>query len=143
MFFCNQFGFRPKKSTVDALVHITETIRHDSTHGYKRPVAIFLDLEKAFDTVDHSILIKKLESYANRGYLLSCLSSYLEKRSKIVEVRSSITAALPLNCGVPQGSVLEPLLFIIYINDLHHVCQNSKVFHFADDTSVLFERNDA
>ena len=58
LFFCNQFGFRPKKSTVDALVHITETIRHDLTHGYKLPVAIFLDLKKEFDTVDHSIQSK-------------------------------------------------------------------------------------
>ena len=78
LFFCNQLGFRPKKSTVDALVNITETIRHDLTH--KLPVAIFLDLKKAFDTVDHSILNKKLESYGIRGYLLSCLSSYFKKR---------------------------------------------------------------
>ena len=76
LFFCNQFGFRPKKLAVDALVHITETIRHDLTHGYKLPVVIFGDLKKAFDTVDHSILIKKLESYRIRGYLLSCLLSY-------------------------------------------------------------------
>ena len=80
LFFCNQFGFSSKKSTFDALVHITEKFRHVFTHGYKLPVDIFLDLKKTFDMLDHSILIKKVESYGVGGYLLSCLSIYLEKR---------------------------------------------------------------
>ena len=83
---------------VDALVHITETIRHDLTHGYELPVAVFLDLKKEFDTVYHSkIIIKKLESYGIHDYVLSYLSSCLEKKSQIVKVRCSISAAVPLN----------------------------------------------
>ena len=91
------------------------------------------------------MLIKEIESNGIRGYLLFCLSRYLEKRSLFVNVRYSTSANFPLNCEVPQGSDLRPLLFIIPTKVLHHVCQKSKVLHFANDISVLLDlwKNDA
>ena len=98
---------------------------------------IFVDLQKAFDTVNHDILISKLEHYGIRGSANSWFSSYLKNRTQFVSILGYDSSTKTISHGVPQGSVLGPLLFLIYINDLHSAIQNSKVFHFADDTNLL------
>ena len=98
---------------------------------------MFVDLQKAFDTVNHNILLSKLNYYGIRGIANDWFSSYLSNRSQYVSIMGFDSSPKNINHGVPQGSVLGPLLFLIYINDLHHAIKHSKVYHFADDTNLL------
>ena len=131
-----QFGFRKNHSTNHALIEITETIRQ-ALDNKKIACGIFVDLQKAFDTVNHDILIAKLDHYGIRGTANNWFTSYLKNRSQFVSILGFDSSIKPINHGVPQGSVLGPLLFLLYINDLHFAIKNSKVFHFADDTNLL------
>ena len=99
---------------------------------------IFIDLQKAFDTVDHHILLKKLEYYGIRGLANNWFRSYLTNRQQFVSINGFDSAKKCMKYGVPQGSVLGPLLFLIYINDLNKAIKFSKTHHFADDTNLLF-----
>ena len=98
---------------------------------------IFLDFAKAFDTVDHKILINKLEYYGIRGLPLKLMKSYLNNRQQCVKIGNTQSDFLTIKCGVPQGSVLGPLLFLLYINDIQKSSRILKFILFADDTSVL------
>ena len=121
-----QFGFRQKHSTNHALISMTEAIK--STIDNKRfGCGVFIDLKKAFDTVNHDILLKKLEHYGVRGTAFDWFSSYLSNREQFVSVNGQVSEKLVINCRVPQGSVLGPLLFLLYINDLPNA---SKVLSF-------------
>lgn len=131
-----QFGFRKKHSTNHALIQITETIRQ-ALDDKKFACGIFVDLQKAFDTVNHNILIDKLDHYGIRGTANKWFSSYLNNRSQFVSILGFDSSVKNVPHGVPQGSVLGPLLFLIYINDLYSAIKHSKVFHFADDTNLL------
>ena len=131
-----QFGFRKKHSTNHALIDITETVRQ-ALDNKKYACGVFVDLQKAFDTVNHDILINKLEHYGIRGIASDWFSSYLKNRSQFVSILGFESSTKPICHGVPQGSVLGPLLFLIYINDLHQAIKHSKVYHFADDTNLL------
>ena len=135
--FKNQFGFRTAHSTNHALIQITEEIKK---HIDKGDIAcgVFIDLQKAFDTVEHSILLKKLNYYGIRGIANDLIKSYLSSRYQYVSVHDSSSERTITKHGVPQGSVLGPLLFLLYINDLHKAISHSSVFHFADDTSLLY-----
>ena len=131
-----QFGFRRKHSTIHALIGITEEIRK-ALDNSKYACGVFIDLQKAFDTVDHSILISKLNHYGIRGIGNEWFKSYLSNRSQFVSIQGFDSDTEEIMYGVPQGSVLGPLLFLIYINDLHKAIKCSSVYHFADDTNLL------
>ena len=123
-----QFGFRQKYSTVHALISLTENIRKNLDEGNIGCV-IFVDLQKAFDTVEHDILLSTLEHYGIRGLANEWFKSYLSNGydSNLADVKF----------GVSQGSVLGPLLFLIYILDLNQALKFCKVHHFTDDTNLI------
>ena len=99
--------------------------------------SIFIDLSKAFDTIDHRKLTTKLERYGIRGNALQLITSYLSNRKQYVNVLDTKSDELPVEFGVPQGSVLGPLLFILYINDICNISTNGKFVLFADDTNIF------
>ena len=103
----------------------------------KNACGVFVDLQKAFDTVNHEMLIGKPDNYGIRSTANNCFSSYLKNRSRFVSILGYESNTQSINHGVPQGSVLGLLLFLIYINDLHFSIKNSKVYNFADDTNIL------
>jgi len=136
IFHNQQFSFRPSYSTNHALINITERIREALDHS-NIAAGVFVDFQKAFDTVNHEILINKLDHYGIRGTLKNWFTSYLSNRQQHVSVLGFDSENQNINHGVPQGSVLGPLLFLIYINDLHRSIQNSSTYHFVDDTNLF------
>jgi hypothetical protein len=132
----SQYGFREEHSTEHALFEIVDRVS-SALDGGLSPIAIFLDLSKAFDTINYDILLSKLEHYGFRGSTLGWLRSYLTNRSQYVAYDNVSSATLPVSLGVPQGSILGPLLFIIYTNDIQN---STDFFHFiiyADDTNLI------
>ena len=118
MIFSIQLGFRQKYSPTHALIHLTDKIRHEIDKG-NYACGIFVDFQKAFDTVDHHILLKKLENYGVRGISNKWFASYLVNRKQFVSINGCKLNLADVKLGVSQGSILGPLLFLTYINDLH------------------------
>ena len=137
LLYPRQFGFRSKLSPNHALSDITEMIGDNSNLDIS---CILLDLQKAFDTINHEFLLYKLEAHGVRGVCLDWFTSYLSKRSQCVPINGKVSKPLLIDCGVPQGSILGPLLFIIYVNDFPNSCKNIIPFLFADDANCVYAR---
>uniref|UniRef100_A0A8C7CP59 Reverse transcriptase domain-containing protein n=1 Tax=Oncorhynchus kisutch TaxID=8019 RepID=A0A8C7CP59_ONCKI len=130
-----QFGFRAKHSTETANCFLLENVKSKMDKG-GAVGAVFLDLRKAFDTVNHEILITKLSKFNFSPDALRWMKSYLEGRTQCVRVSNELSPTRSYDVGVPQGSILGPLLFSLYINDLPSVCTGSEVQMYADDTVI-------
>ena len=138
LLYSSQYGFRTKHSTEDAATELIDGINEQlDKDPYDQVLAVFLDLSKAFDTIDHDILFKKLEHYGVLGAPLHWLRSYLTDRKQFINYDDVHSELLSILVGVPQGSVLGPLLFLIYINDATNASSALKFIHFADDTSLV------
>ena len=132
----NQFGFRDRHNTSHAILSLVEDVT-DAFEENKNTIGVFVDFKKAFDTVNHEILKKKLEHYGVRGQALNWLTSYLYDRSQFVTYANTNSRMEKIVCGVPQGSILGPILFLIYINDIGNVSKKLKLVLFADDTNFF------
>lgn len=136
----HQFGFRKNRSTELALLHQKEYILKEF-ESKKIVIGLFVDFSKAFDLVNHEVLLSKLDIYGVRGCGLNLLRSYLSHRRQVVQISNSRSQILPLLCGVPQGSILGPLLFNLYINDIVNINNNAMFIIYADDTTIFFSGN--
>ena len=131
-----QFGFRKNHSTYMALMLLVDNLIKSLDNG-EYVLGVFLDFSKAFDTVDHAILQSKLYHYGIRGPALTWFQSYLSGRQQFVTYNGVQSSMKVVKCGVPQGSILGPILFLVYINDLANICRNTLPFLFADDTNLF------
>ena len=131
----HQYGFRQKHSTVHALLH-TVTSCYDAMNEKLFSTLIMVDLRKAFDTVCHKKLLKKLDHYGIRGNVNELISNYLLNRKQYVYLNGVRSSLQPINIGMPQGSILGPLLYLIYVNDLPN-CLECTPSLYADDTCMI------
>ena len=134
----NQSGFRGGYSTDSCLIGLTDYIRGQMADGNMVGM-VLIDLQKAFDTVDHTILLDKLRAMGVSS--TAWFESYLTCRRQCVVVNGVKSDFLSISCGVPQGSILGPLLFLVYINDMN-ISLNCKLSLYADDSALLFSHKD-
>ena len=137
----DQNGFRKGYSTSFGLIDLYDKISA-ALDNKEFAVGIFMDLSKAFDTVNYEILFKKLNHYGIRGKALGWIKSYLSNRFQFVHFNNCASTLTLITCEVPQGSILGPLLFLIYINDICNVSSVAKLILFADDTNLFFSHKD-
>lgn len=138
--YCFQYGFRRKIGTSTALNEIINMIQCN-LNDRKKAAGLFMDLTKAFDTVNHQILLGKLETYGIRGTPLKLFTSYLANRSIVVRANNMESSQHTIGISVPQGSVLGPILYLLYVNDMGALKLNGKLRLFADDSSTFYQSN--
>ena len=136
-----QYGFRRMRSTELAVTHLTDVIRREGENG-NLTGCVFIDLSKAFDTISHSGLLSKFSTYGVRGTELAWFTDYLFCRSQVVQYKGVLSEPQPILTGVPQGSILGPILFIIFFNDVHKPLQHSKIITYADDSVIYTSSKD-
>lgn len=133
----SQHGFTPKRSTSTAVLVLSQ-ILNTALHNNNIAVVVYLDIKKAFDAVNHAKLLSKLYNYGFRGRIHDLLTSYLSDRRQCVTIRNFISDPQTVLTGVPQGSVLGPILFSLYINDFPSILEHSQALMYADDTALIF-----
>jgi len=132
-----QFGFRSNHSTSMAVTELVDKVNNAIEKG-ETTIAVYLDLSKAFDTINHNILLYELDHYGFRGIVLDWFKSYLHNRTQYVYFNNVKSNPLNILCGVPQGSILGPLLFILYMNDIVNSSSFLEFILFADDTTLSY-----
>ena len=137
----NQFGFRKNSNTSDAIIEFLDYV-YSSLDKKQSTIAVYLDFSKTFDTVNHEILMSKLQHNGIRGVMLSWFKSYLSNRKQYVSVKNFSSSMSNITLGVSQGSVLGPVLFLLNINYMHRSSDQLRVVHFADDTTVFASDSD-
>ena len=141
LLYRKQYGFQKGKSTEHALIDIHEKIL-TALENRESPCCILLDFAKAFDTVDHKILLDKLYYYGIRGNAHQLIKSYLTDREQCVQINNTLSDMDFISYGVPQGSILGPLLFLLYINDIASTSKILSFYLFADDTTIFYSHKD-
>ena len=136
-----QFGFRRRRSTELAATLFFDSIKNKINDG-KMVGAVFIDLSKAFDTMSHAKLLQKLKSYGLGGIELSWFGDYLFNRSQTVSLDGELSGEGKVFCGVPQGSIIGPLLFLLFYNDFPSCLKHSKCVIYADDTVIYVPGKD-
>ena len=139
--YTRQFGFRKAHSTTDTLINIVERIRKCLDKG-EFACGVFVDLQKAFDTIDHNLLLNKLSMFGICDNELRWMESYLVNRMQSVFTGGVSSSPQPVVSGVPQGSILGPILISLYVTDLPDCLQNSEVLMYADDTVIYYSASD-
>ena len=135
LFFNSQYGFRKNRSTEQAALELSDRILAHMDNN-KTPISIFLDLSKAFDTLNHTILLQKLKYYGITGKSLDLCQNYLSNRQQYTQYNNTSSKLQSITTGVPQGSIFGPFLFLIYVNDFHNCTQEFSMIHYADDTTL-------
>ena len=135
----SQFGFRKHHSTTLALIDLIDNISN-SFENRDYTIGVFLDLSKAFDTINHQILLNKLSFYGIRGLQLTWFSNYLTTRQQYVNFKGTFSQRNTIKCGAPQGSILGPILFLLYIDDILYSSTLSKFILFADDNIIYSDK---
>ena len=137
IYYDNQSGFRPLFSTNTALLNLSEDILESMNNGDVTG-AVMLDVQKAFDSIDHFILLAKMGYVGMSPNVIKWFRSYLSSRKQYVVLNGVKSDIMEVSCGIPQGSALGPLLFAIYVNDLHTAVRQSRVQLYADDTCLYY-----
>ena len=137
----HQYGFRSKHSTIHPVIHLlNEWAMAANKNDPEFTLTILCDLSKAFDVIDHKILLHKLHQYGIRGIVNKWFENYLKDRTQFVNFDDNNSTKRHILCGVPQGSILGPLLYLIYVNDIAKAC-DSNIFSFADDTTMVLSHS--
>ena len=137
IFYEHQYGFRPKHSTIHPIIHLLNyCVSSSSNNDPEVTLAILCDLSKAFDVINHDILLKKLNNYGIRGLTNDWFRSYLSDREQFVDITGVNSNRVPMTIGVPQGSILGLLLYLLYVNDINNSCDGA-ILSFADDTTLF------